>query len=258
VTVFSRVDWGSDRPVGGYTIAGPVDEIFIHHFNSGIAPVTDRVEAMARIRSAQTYHAVTQGWGDLGYSWLVDDVGNIYEGRGWWRTGAHTYGHNSKGYGICWLGDSNRADPSAAALQAIAEVVADGIRVGAVTPAPAIVAHRDRVPGTACCGDPMYALLPVIRRLAREAETGTTPSSPPPVGDGDDDDMRAWLTPGGAIIYVHGYTYAETAHDKKKDTWPAVEAALREQVALGILAPHADGSLYRPITDGALRLLRQA
>jgi hypothetical protein len=254
MTLLSRTDWGSDRPTGGYTIAGPVDEIYIHHYNSGIAPVTNVVDGRDRVQGAQRYHAITRGWGDIGYSWLVDDVGNIYEGRGWWRTGAHTQNYNSKGYGICWLGDSNVADPSAAALRAIAEVVADGIRVGAVTPAPAIVAHRDRV-ASDCCGDPMYALLPVIRRLAREAETGTT-TSPPPVGDGDDDDMRAWLTPDGAIIYVHGFRFTEPSIDKKKDTWPAIEAALREQVALGILTPHPDGSLYRPIGAGALRLLK--
>ena len=251
MTVFTRAVWGSTLPVGGNTISYPVDEIYVHHYNSGIQPVANEVDGRSRVRGAQAYHA-SLGWGDVGYSWLVDDVGNIYEGRGWWKTGAHTYGYNSKGYAVCWLGDSNVAEPSVAALRAIAEVVALGIRVGAVNPAPAIVAHRDRVPDTACCGDPMYALLPVIRRLAREAETGTiTPTSPTPA---DEDEMRAWLTPEGSIIYVHGFLWTEPTI-KKADTWPSIEAALREQVALGILTPHADGSLYRPIGAGALRLL---
>ena len=46
---------------------------------------------------------------------LVDQLGNIYEGRGWFRSGAHTENWNSKGYGICWLGDSNNTTPSSAA-----------------------------------------------------------------------------------------------------------------------------------------------
>ena len=89
--VYTRRDWGSAYGPGGYQL-GQVPEGYVHHYNSGISPPRTVADAMARVRAAQVYHAVTQGWGDIGYSWLVDDLGNAYEGRGWWRTGAHTYG----------------------------------------------------------------------------------------------------------------------------------------------------------------------
>lgn len=163
--IYTRADWGSEFPVGGNIIRGAVTEVYVHHFNSGIAPPQTVAASMARVLGAQRYHAATQGWGDIGYSWLVDDLGNIFEGRGWWRTGAHTYGFNSKGYGVCWLGDSNVSRPTHAALGAIAEVVRMGQAAGALIRDTTIVAHRDRVADTSCCGDVMYGQLDEIRGL---------------------------------------------------------------------------------------------
>ena len=42
----------------------------------------------------------SQGWSDIGYSFLIGGDGRVYEGRGWGRVGAHTYGYNSRAYGI--------------------------------------------------------------------------------------------------------------------------------------------------------------
>lgn len=166
MTSYTREDWGSAFARGGNAISFAVTEIYIHHFNSNIQPERTVDSAMARMRNGQRFHAVTNGWGDIGYSWCVDDIGNDYEARGWWRTGAHTFGFNSKGYAVCWLGDSNVAAPSMAALEAIARVIQRGIAVGAVASNPTIVAHRDRNADTSCCGDPMYAQLDTIRALA--------------------------------------------------------------------------------------------
>lgn len=171
-------------PAAGYDIAGPVSEIYVHHFNSGIHPPQTVADSIARLVNADVYHAVKQDWGGIGYSWAVDDAGNIYECRGWWKTGAHTYGHNSKGYGIVWLGDSYVSRPTQAALSAIGTVIRMGINVGAVIPDPTIVAHRDRVPDTQCCGDIMYSQLPEIRLLTAGGQ---------PQGE-DDDDMPTHLT----------------------------------------------------------------
>ena len=42
----------------------------------------------------------SKGWSDIGYSFLIGGDGRVYEGRGWGRVGAHTYGYNSRAYGI--------------------------------------------------------------------------------------------------------------------------------------------------------------
>lgn len=199
MTSYTREEWGSAYPRGGYEIPGPVSEVYVHHFNSGIQPARSVTDAMARMRGAQAYHASANGWGDIGYSWCVDDIGNDYEGRGWWRTGAHTYGFNSKGYGICWLGDSNVSVPTDAALAAIATVINRGIGEGAIVETPTVVAHRDRVPETSCCGDPMYALLDRVR-----LQVGHQPTS-------GDDDVKLVRTPDGTVWASDGVTITQLA-----------------------------------------------
>lgn len=161
--MISRAEWGANPLApGGYPM-GVVSEVYIHHFDSGIhAPVG--AAAAARVRSGQAYH-ISLGWNDIGYSFLVDDDGEVFEGRGWGRTGAHTYGFNSVGYGVCWLGDSTLETPTASAIAAIAQVILDGIRLGRITANPTIVGHRDRVTDTGCPGDALELRLPEIRSL---------------------------------------------------------------------------------------------
>ena len=45
------------------------------------------------------------GWADVGYHYLVDKDGTIYEGRNIAIRGAHTQGHNTGSAGVCLLGD---------------------------------------------------------------------------------------------------------------------------------------------------------
>lgn len=218
MTTYYRADWGSAFALGGNPLGIAVREAYVHHWNSNIQPEASVASAKSRVLAGQFYHAITNGWGDIGYSWMVDDLGNIYEGRGWFRTGAHTYMFNSQGYGICWLGDSNVRPPSMAALAGIAACILDGQRVGAIKPSPTIVAHRDRVPDTSCCGDPLYAQLEVIR----QAVNGSLGQPLPILGlpstvlatEEDDEDMR---------LIAHGQTVYLVRAGKKKELTKAIQ-----------------------------------
>jgi hypothetical protein len=69
-----------------------------------------------------------------------------------------------------------------------------GIAAGALIPnvsklAEHTVAHRDRVPDTSCCGDPMYAQLPEIRGYIL-GQNPTAPTPKPQPKTETDDDMR--------------------------------------------------------------------
>jgi len=44
-------------------------------------------------------------WSDIGYNFLVGEDGNVYEGRGWGKKGAHSIPFNNKSIGICIIGD---------------------------------------------------------------------------------------------------------------------------------------------------------
>lgn len=194
--IYYRSAIAYNNPAAGYPIAGPVAEAYVHHFNSGIQAPQTVDDSLARVIGADAYHA-GKGWGGIGYSWLVDDQGNIFEGRGWFKTGAHTYGYNSKGYGICWLGDSNISRPSHAALGAIAAVIRAGVAAGALTANPTIVAHRDRNEDTSCCGDVMYQQLDEIRALA----AGTGRVNPPQPTE-EDLMLYAYRLPGDPTIWI--------------------------------------------------------
>jgi uncharacterized protein with LGFP repeats len=68
------------------------------------------------------------GWRDIGYNFLVDKCGKIYEGRAGGVSkavlGAHTYGFNSNSMGIAVLGTYSSKKPSSAAVKAIARLTA--------------------------------------------------------------------------------------------------------------------------------------
>ena len=60
----------------------------------------------------------TRKWSDIGYSFLIGGDGKIYEGRGWNKSGAHTQGFNSQGYGVAFIGDFTSTNPTPAAQRA--------------------------------------------------------------------------------------------------------------------------------------------
>ena len=80
------------------------------------------------LRGIYRYHVKSSGWRDIGYNFAVDKCGNIYEGRAGGVTkpvqGAHTLGFNSDSMGIAVLGTFSNADPSAAAVDAVARLTA--------------------------------------------------------------------------------------------------------------------------------------
>lgn len=243
MTMYLREQWGSTGERGGYDLPLAVSEAYVHHFGSGIQPARSVDEAMARMRSAQAYHR-SLGWGDIGYSWCVDYAGNVYEGRGWNRTGAHTYGYNSKGYGICGLFDSTVFPPSNELVEGLAAIIRSGINSAKIDWRPTIVAHRDRVPDTACCGDPMYLRLDDIRRLVYGA-----PAPAEPIGD---EMAKAFVAPGDSLVIVSGNRYT-----KVNAPWPTAHKGLVDLLADGMLEEHAPGVLWKPISGEALAVLKE-
>ena len=94
----------------------------------GQAEVVEQ-DPVAEVQAIYYYHAVTRGWGDIGYNYLADGYGNLYEGRygGDDVIGAHTARWNTGALGVALLGcyDSGGCSPgqtpSAAALDATAD-----------------------------------------------------------------------------------------------------------------------------------------
>jgi hypothetical protein len=204
--VVSRADWGADPALMTWAPQFYTTKKLIVHHTDTSDSYTDTAGAEAQIRSIYYYHSVTQGWGDIGYNFLIDKFGTIYEGRysrdyagadpsgdnalGQGVTGAHTSGWNSGTVGVALLGTLTTHDATPAARDALERLLAweasrNGIDPqatqtfvnpvsGATITTPNIAGHRDYT-ATACPGDAFYPTLPTIRNDVAALMSGTTP-----------------------------------------------------------------------------------
>lgn len=122
---------------------------------------------------AATIHGwhLDRGWAGIGYHFVVRADASIERGRPRWALGAHDSGENADSMGICVL---YRETPTEAQIEALCGLLADLAEIyGQFPDAPGTVdGHRDNEPPetpTECPGDPLYAMLPEIRRRSREA-----------------------------------------------------------------------------------------
>ena len=177
----SRADWGcpdgeSSRWTPAYTT---VTHAVVHH----TAGSNTLIDWEAEVRNIWYLHTFTNGWGDIGYNFLIDPNGVIYEGRagGAGAIGAHFSCRNTNTVGISLLGTFSNVAPSDAALTSLKRLLAQLIARNGIDPTavlrhpssglnlPTILGHRDgNVPGatctiTECPGDVLYAMLPGIR-----------------------------------------------------------------------------------------------
>lgn len=107
-----------------------------------------------------------RGWSDIAYSFLVDQSGAVFEGRGAGVAGGHTKGRNRVSHAICCMINAESTKPTSAMLHSVAEVAAHGIRNGWWMGWTG--GHQD-APGasTACPGGLLMRELPALERLTR-------------------------------------------------------------------------------------------
>lgn len=87
----------------------------------------NEADAAATVRGIYFNHAIWRGWGDLGYNFLIDAFGNIYEGRagGAGVVGAHAYCANIGTVGIAFIGAFQDVPPMDAAMDAATRLLAE-------------------------------------------------------------------------------------------------------------------------------------
>ncbi len=204
--VVSRAQWGADPQYMTWAPQFYATKKLIVHHTATSNDYVDQAGAESQLRSIYYYHAVTQGWGDIGYNFLIDKFGNVYEGRysrdyaganpsgddvnGNGVTGAHTSGWNSGTVGVAMLGTFTNQDVTPAARASLEALLAweanrNGIDPratqtfvnpvsGATITTPNIAGHRDYA-ATECPGGTFYATLPTIRSDVAARISGTPP-----------------------------------------------------------------------------------
>ncbi len=177
-TIYSRAQWGADESMMTWTPSqGRVQGIDIHHTVNANNYTSAQVPAL--LRGIYSYHAQDwgRGWGDIGYNFIVDRFGRIWEGRYGGvdaaPVGAHATGLNSNFSGVSLLGNFDITPVPSAMFIAVARVAAWKLYLHGVTTAYGTVTvdagtfnringHRDSKQ-TTCPGKYMYNRLGEMR-----------------------------------------------------------------------------------------------
>ncbi|QCW80528.1 N-acetylmuramoyl-L-alanine amidase [Streptomyces sp. S6] len=105
LNIISRGSWGARAPKSVVKVPASERRGFVVHYSAGPSSQT--------VRQIQNYHMDSNGWSDIGYNFLVDTAGRIYEGRGWNNEGAHTSGYNRSHIAVCFIGRDGDATKAA-------------------------------------------------------------------------------------------------------------------------------------------------
>ena len=189
--IILRRSWGANEAIrrGSPSYAATLQTAVVHH-TAGAAG-SSPAESAAIVRGIQTYHVRGNGWNDIGYNFLVDRFGQVFEGRygGIERNviGAHAQGFNTGSAGIALLGSYGSSGPSAQARDALARLIAWRLDVAHVDPVSrvtmisngnprfraglptwmrAVSGHRD-TGFTSCPGAGLYGQLGALASRAR-------------------------------------------------------------------------------------------
>jgi uncharacterized protein with LGFP repeats len=252
--IYSRASWGADERKMSWapSYAPAVKAITLHHTVNSNNYTAAQVPAM--LRSIYQFHAVSNGWGDVGYNVIVDRFGRLWEGRtgGLSRAvgGAHAGGFNYSTAGISMLGDFSKAGVPPAMREAIARYAAWKLAMYGVDPTSSttlrggqnskfknivnlevdtIFPHRT-TSLTACPGSGGMAALPWIRSRAKQL-------------------MGNWAKPTHTAAYLSTF-------DRKTGTWFFRNGTKRVWGAAGDIAQPGDFTgdalpdtmVYRPST----------
>ncbi|MFN0011650.1 MAG: peptidoglycan recognition family protein [Phycisphaerales bacterium] len=169
VPVLARGAWtsvGVARPKMINPMNG-VRRITVHHEGATVFTATGQADAARRIESIRRGHVgrATDGqpWADIGYHYIVDPAGRVWEGRSVQYQGAHVHLKNESNLGIVVLGNFEKQAPTPAALATLDRFLAEQMRRYRV-PIANVLTHRELNP-TACPGRSLQSHMVAARAV---------------------------------------------------------------------------------------------
>ena len=152
-----------------------VKKIVVHH-TAGTANLNDPMQA---IRDIYHFHADSRQWGDIGYNYIIDQDGRVYEGRygGDGVIGAHAGLGNNGSIGIAVLGNYEQQAVPERVIASLGQFISKKAAKHKIDPdgfsnfrgrlMPNIFGHKD-IMATSCPGINLYEKLPILRTLAAQ------------------------------------------------------------------------------------------
>jgi len=169
LAIIPRVQWGAmaanaarmDKNRGGWK------RITVHHSAERVPPELDGTlaESAAAVRSIQKAHmdGKETGYGDIGYHFVIDPYGNIFQGRDLAWQGAHASGANNvQNIGVCLLGNFDEEKPTQAALARCRQLL-DNLRSTWRIPRRQVLTHQE-LRSTECPGKYLARWVEAYRR----------------------------------------------------------------------------------------------
>ncbi|MGL4174824.1 MAG: FG-GAP-like repeat-containing protein [Dermatophilaceae bacterium] len=257
-SITTRAQWGADESIRSCEGDPSTMRAAVVHHTAGSNSYT-QAQVPGILRGIYAYHVTTLGWCDIGYQFLVDRFGRIYEGRygsiAGNPSGAHARGFNSATFGVASIGDNTSLSGSSRVLDAYARVIAWKAALNGIDPVESVTltsAGNDQYPAgstvtvsrvtghralnsTACPGGALWAQVPTIRARAGAvvAAAGVrwrvqVPQARQP---------ETFTRPRGATIDLRG---RGVGHGRGMSQWgahAAAQAGLTHQEILGFYYP---------------------
>ena len=196
VEVIARSVWGARYRAGFGTRPVRNLEVWLHHSVTKHLPASaSAAQEREQMRALERIGQQRFG-GGISYTFAVFPSGRVYAGTGLDRIGAHTKGHNTRGAAIVLVGNYQSTAPTKAQETAIAGLLQDLERDGAIARPVLTGGHRD-VAATACPGNRAYPRIKAINKLAASSR----PAKP--------------STPAGSPVLRYGSRSAEVGHWQK-------------------------------------------
>ena len=205
--IVTRAQWGADESLRNCTptVATGLKAGIVHHTVG--SNTYSREDSAAIVRGIYAFHTQSRGWCDIGYNFLVDRFGTVFEGRTGGITkpviGAQTGGFNTYTLGVSLMGTFTSVQPPAVMWDSVARLLAWRFAAAGIDPlattqltsggnskfpagttvrVPTIVGHRDLY-ATECPGNAAYPQLASLRTkvdglITSTASGGSSPESP--------------------------------------------------------------------------------
>ncbi|MFZ2151255.1 MAG: N-acetylmuramoyl-L-alanine amidase [Candidatus Absconditicoccaceae bacterium] len=219
-------------------------KLIVHHTAENSSGILTTGAAIKKIQDIYKYHTVNRGRGDIGYNFLIDPFGNIYEGRagGEGVIGAHDKRNNSSSVGVSVLGNFNEQKVSTGTLSSLTKLLTALAKKYNINPTSKVMYHEDKVAtkkdpdlfpyvqdsegyaiaghkdagNTACPGTNLYNLLPQIRQQVSKglnsypSDSSISTSGASPISD----KLISYITSKGEIKSELTYTGAIQLRDQ--------------------------------------------
>ena len=148
VRVISRANWNTGKAIASrMNKLGRITRITVHHEGSKAVWFSDYKSTAAHLDKIRKFHQ-SKNWGDIGYHYVIDRAGRVWEGREIKYAGAHVKDNNPGNVGVMVLGNFEVQRPSGAQIETLKKTLTAIMQKNRV-PVTRVYTHREL--GTSTC-----------------------------------------------------------------------------------------------------------